>query len=65
MGYKEKTETLSNSFITNIIHLLFFEDGTVAKIVDSGEIVLISAIDRYILNENGANREENDIDYWL
>lgn len=43
------------------------DDGSVAKVLDNGEIVFISAVDRVALNAQGANHEKigEDIDYWL
>jgi len=41
------------------------EDGSITKVMDNGEIVFISAVDRVALNEKGENRGTNDIDYWL
>lgn len=65
-GYKEKKELPGyNQFQTNIIHLLFFKDESVAKIMNNGEIVIISAMDRVALNQMGEKRQENDIDYWI
>jgi hypothetical protein len=42
------------------------EDGSVAKIVDNGEIVFVAAVDRVALNAQGENRTfGKDIDFWL
>lgn len=65
--YKEKRElnTGYQEYETNYINLVYFEDGSAAKLKDTGEIIFISAIDRYNLNQQGENRKENDVDYWI
>jgi len=46
--------------------LLYLRDGGVIKVVDDGEVVLISAQERMHLNSKGENRTDGmDIDYWL
>lgn len=41
-------------------------DGGVAKVVDDGEVVLVSSEERVRLNEKGENKQvPNDVDYWL
>jgi hypothetical protein len=52
------------NFKTNCINLLYLKDGGVCKIVDDGEVVIITSQERRILNEKGENLP-NDIDYWL
>lgn len=42
------------------------EDGSVVKVVDSGEVVLVSGVDRVALNNSGEKRKFGaDIDFWL
>lgn len=67
VGYKEKQELPGyNLFQTNHIHLIYFDDGSIAKVLDNGEIVFISAVDRVALNRNGGNNKfGEDIDFWL
>ena len=66
VGYREKKELLGyNKFITNNIHIVFFEDGSVSKVVDDGEVVFVSAVDRHTLNLKGEKKQSNDVDYWL
>lgn len=36
-----------------MINLVYFKDGSVAKVQENGEIVFISAVDRVKLNEKG------------
>lgn len=55
-----------DKFETLIINLVYFKDGSVAKVCENGEIVFISGVDRVRLNENGDNSEfGQDKDYWL
>lgn len=35
------------------------------KVQEDGEIIIISATDRIILNEKGENKQNDDIDYYL
>ena len=45
--------------------MVYMDEGTVVKARDDGEVILIGASDRYVLNEKGENREKDDIDYFL
>ncbi|EAR91082.3 hypothetical protein TTHERM_00430030 (macronuclear) [Tetrahymena thermophila SB210] len=67
VGYKEKQELPGyNQFQTNHIHLIYFDDGSVGKVLDNGEVVFISAVDRVALNKNGQNKPfGEDLDFWL
>lgn len=67
IGHREKRELPGyNSYTTNQIHVVYLEDGSVAKVVDDGEVVLVSGVDRVALNHSGEQRElGHDIDYWL
>lgn len=51
--YKEKRElsTGYQEYETNVVSLVYFEDDSVAKLTDSGEIIFISQLDRYNLNK--------------
>lgn len=65
-GFREKAELPSyNSFVENTIHLVYMDDGSVLKIKDDGDIIIIGALDRIKLNQKGENRQSNDIDYFL
>lgn len=66
VGYLEKRELEGyENYETSHIHLLYQPEGSVLKFKDDGEVVIISANDRFELNKNGENRSENDIDYFL
>ena len=67
VAYREKQELPGyKEYKTNTVHLLYLADGGVSKIVDDGEIVLISAEERMQLNKKGEGKPEGkDIDYWL
>lgn len=42
------------------------EDGSVVKVVDNGEVVFVSGVDRIALNKSGEKRAFGaDIDFWL
>lgn len=50
-GYVEKGELPGyNNFEVNNIHLIYFEDGSVCKVVEKGEVIFISGVDRVNLN---------------
>ncbi|EGR33457.1 hypothetical protein IMG5_051980 [Ichthyophthirius multifiliis] len=69
ISYKEKKELPGfNKHQLNRIFLLYTQNGDVAKILDNGEIVFISAVDRIQLKKNShksINSNSNDIEYWL
>lgn len=65
--YLEKQELPEyKQYKTNRIQVLYLSDGGVAKVVDDGEVVLVTAEERVRLNKKGENRElGKDLDYWL
>ena len=66
VGYQEKRELEGyENYETCNVHLLYQPEGSVLKFKDNGEVVIISANDRFELNAQGENRAENDIDYFL
>ncbi len=66
IGFREKRELEGyNQFSINYVYLVYSEDKSVLKIQEDGEMIIISATDRIVLNEKGENKEENDIDYYL
>lgn len=66
--YKEKRElnTGYQEYEKYVISLVFFQDDSVAKFSDTGELIFISSQDRFNLNQQGENAlEGNDKDYWI
>mmetsp|Transcript_4562 Transcript_4562/g.3773 ORF Transcript_4562/g.3773 Transcript_4562/m.3773 type:complete len:226 (+) Transcript_4562:1303-1980(+) len=65
-GYLERRELegYQNFEISNI-HLIYQPDGSVLKLKETGEVVVVSATDRHQLNIQGENRIDDDIDYFL
>lgn len=66
VGFLEKRELEGyENYETSNIHLIYQPEGSILKVKEEGEVIIISANDRYELNELGENRSENDIDYFL
>ncbi|CAD8207264.1 unnamed protein product [Paramecium octaurelia] len=67
ISYIEKQELPEyKQYKTNRIHLMYTHDGSVAKVVDDGEIVIVTAEERVRLNNKGEKKQlGQDIDYWL
>lgn len=66
-SYREKRELPGyNQFEKLNIHLVYFIDGSVAKVSENGEIIFISGVDRVALNQKGENADMGkDKDYWV
>ena len=66
IGFRERRELEGyNQFLINYVYLVYTEDKSVLKMQEDGEIIIISATDRILLNEKGENKEDNDVDYYL
>ena len=67
LTYKEKKATQEyNTYTFNTVTLIHRPDGTVVKISQDGEVVIITAEERENLNLKGQNLEHGkDIDYFF
>ncbi len=65
--YKEKKATQEyNTYTFNTITLVYRPDGTVIKISQDGEVIIITAEERENLNLKGQNLEQGkDIDFFF
>ena len=65
--YKEKKATQEyNVYTFNTITLIYRPDGTVIKVSQDGEVIIITAEERENINIKGQNLEmDKDIDYFF
>jgi len=62
-GYREKRELHGyNNFVENYVHLIYGHDGSVVKIQEDGEMIIVSEKDRYELTKPGQTKNGNEED---
>lgn len=64
--FRERVQIGGQPATETQVYLVYTEEGSVIKMTEDGEVVIVSSTDRVALNEKGEQREANkDIDYFL